>query len=92
MSELKISQHPWHIDNDNNKCQLVITNSDESKAVAFLPELSEESMSNAQLIANAPQMYDFIRRICGELLRNDFILDERWQEQGSQIINNIKNQ
>lgn len=41
---------------------------------------------NALLISKAPEMLDFINRISGEMLRNDFILDEKWYEQARQLI------
>lgn len=47
---------------------------------------SEEGNANAKLIAHAPEMLDFINRISGEMLRNDFVLDEKWYEQAKQII------
>lgn len=32
------------------------------------------------------KMLDFINRISGEMLRNDFVLDEKWYEQAQQLI------
>lgn len=32
------------------------------------------------------EMLDFINRISGEMLRNDFVLDEKWYEQAQQLI------
>lgn len=43
-------------------------------------------MANAQLISCAPELLDFISRISGEMLRNDFVLDEKWYDQAQQII------
>jgi hypothetical protein len=31
-------------------------------------------------------LLDFINRISGEMLRNDFVLDEKWYEQAKKII------
>lgn len=36
--------------------------------------------------SKASQMLDFIQRISGEMLRNDFVLDEKWYEQAKQLI------
>ncbi len=49
-------------------------------------DIAEETMANALLISKAPEMLDFINRISGEMLRNDFVLDERWHEQARQLI------
>jgi hypothetical protein len=46
----------------------------------------EEGLANAILISKAPDMFDFINRIAGEMLRNDFVLDERWYEQAKQLL------
>jgi hypothetical protein len=46
----------------------------------------EEAYANAKLIAKSPELLDFITRICGEMLRNDFVLSERWYEQAQQLI------
>jgi hypothetical protein len=46
----------------------------------------EEGKANALLISKAPEMLDFINRISGEMLRNDFVLDEKWYEQAKQLI------
>lgn len=32
------------------------------------------------------ELLDFINRISGEMLRNDFVLDEKWYEQSQQLI------
>ena len=36
-------------------------------------------------------MRDFIRRISGEMLRNDFVLNERWHDQAEEILNQFNN-
>ena len=46
----------------------------------------EMRMSDARLISNAPGMLDFINRLSGEMLRNDFVLDEKWYDQAKQLI------
>jgi hypothetical protein len=45
-----------------------------------------KSLANALLISKAPKMLDFINRISGEMLRNDFVLDEKWYVQAEQLI------
>lgn len=46
----------------------------------------EQSNANLKLIASAPELLDFVNQICGEMLRNDFVLDEKWYEKGISII------
>lgn len=45
-----------------------------------------EAIANAKLIAAAPELLDYINRLCGEMLRNDFVLDEKWYMQGVELI------
>ena len=45
-----------------------------------------ESSANLLLISKAPEMLDFINRISGEMLRSDFVLNEKWYEQARQLI------
>jgi hypothetical protein len=45
-----------------------------------------KSLANALLISKSPEMLDFINRISGEMLRNDFVLDEKWYEQANKLI------
>lgn len=46
----------------------------------------EENEYNALLFEKASEMLDFISRISGEMLRNDFVLDEKWYDQAQQLI------
>ncbi|PVH26975.1 hypothetical protein [Sphingobacterium corticibacter] len=41
---------------------------------------------DAQLISKSQQMLDFINRLSGEMLRNDFVLNEAWYDQAQQLI------
>lgn len=41
---------------------------------------------DAVIFKASPQLLDFINRISGEMLRNDFVLDEKWYEQAQQLI------
>jgi len=36
--------------------------------------------------SKSDEMLGFINRISGEMLRNDFVLDEKWYEQAKQLI------
>jgi hypothetical protein len=45
-----------------------------------------KSLANALLISKSIEMLDFINRISGEMLRNDFVLDEKWYEQANKLI------
>jgi hypothetical protein len=47
---------------------------------------SEQAQANALLISKSPELLDFIRRISGEMLRNDFVLSEKWYEQAIQLV------
>jgi hypothetical protein len=61
-----------------------------STALGFIVEgkytINEETKANALLISKAPKMLDFINRISAEMLRNDFVLDEKWYVQAEQLI------
>ena len=36
------------------------------------------------------EMFDFINRISGEMLRNDFVLDDKWYDQAIELIKKAK--
>ena len=42
--------------------------------------------SLTELKRQRDEMLDFINRISGEMLRNDFVLDDKWYEQAKQLI------
>lgn len=46
----------------------------------------KEMEANALLISKAPALLDFVNRISGEMLRNDFVLDEMWYDQAKELI------
>jgi hypothetical protein len=46
----------------------------------------EQNNANLLLISKSPELLDFIRRISGEMLRNDFVLSEKWYEQAMQLV------
>lgn len=77
------------------KQETFVISSDEPTVSTFISVWSgsddgiEEAYANAKLIAKSPELLDFITRICGEMLRNDFVLSERWYEQAQQLINQI---
>lgn len=39
--------------------------------------------------SKAPALLDFINRISGEMLRNDFALDEKWYDQAQELIKQV---
>lgn len=45
-----------------------------------------DGKANSLLISKAPELLDFVNRISGEMLRNDFVLNEKWYEQAQQLI------
>jgi hypothetical protein len=59
-------------------------------ALGFIVEgkytINEETKANALLISKSIKMLDFINRISAEMLRNDFVLDEKWYVQAEQLI------
>jgi len=62
MKQFKGTPAPWNIDT----CPVngfVITNSDESKAVAFLPVNGDHSEANAKLFASAPELLEVLQKI-----------------------------
>ena len=69
----------------------VVVGVDKGKAVCHLwfeysEGISDEVKANALLISKAPEMLDFINRMSGEMLRSDFVLNEKWYEQARQLI------
>lgn len=36
--------------------------------------------------SRSPEMLDFLKRLSGEMLRNDFVLNEAWYDQAQQLI------
>ncbi len=49
-------------------------------------DIGRNNKANIRLVCKAPEMLDFINRISGEMLRNDFVLDERWYDQARELI------
>jgi len=60
-----------------------------STALGFIVEgkytINEETKANALLISKSLEMLDFINRISGEMLRNDFVLGENWYKSREEI-------
>lgn len=54
--------------------------------ISPITDCDSEDVANARLISKAPEMLDFINRLSGEMLRNDFVLDEKWYDQAKQLI------
>lgn len=71
----------WVI-NINNPAQVLI----ENVCIIDEPWHLEAVKADALLISNAPEMLDFINRISGEMLMNNFVLDERWYDQARELI------
>lgn len=57
MGNFKGTQGKWKVCDSDNE-QVTITKQDESQAIAFLPELFEDTIYNAKLIAAAPEMLE----------------------------------
>ena len=64
-----------HIDISNNNADLCI-----------LTEYKNQDLYNKNLASHAPEMLDFINRISGEMLRNDFVLNDEWYDQAKDLI------
>ena len=77
--EFKGTKGPWTYDVDQ---QSVLSKNGFIIADMF----SEDKLANGLLISKAPEMLDFINRISGEMLRNDFVLDDKWYDQAKQLI------
>lgn len=62
MSEFKGTKGEWKI-YDSDDESVTITIQDESQAIAFLPELFEDTIYNAKLIACAPKMLEALKEM-----------------------------
>lgn len=90
MNEFKGTKGKWTLgDGTITYSQYNITSQDGS---VYIGEVGggliskDENRANAQLISKAPEMLDFINRISGEMLRNDFVLNEKWYDQAQELI------
>ena len=100
ITEYKGTPAPWVIYNRNyifnsdyvkykNSKKMVIschlyTEEDKRKRQSLIE--SEENRANQLLISKAPELLDFIQKISGELLRNDFVLDEKWYNEAQELL------
>lgn len=92
MSEFKGTKGEWvlakidkpSVDNANTGYHTVTT--DKKRPLGMIDvwfsdnhtaKTKEEALCNALLISKAPEILDFINRISGEMLRNDFVLCEK---------------
>jgi hypothetical protein len=71
---------------EDNYIHLVNVKGNSVCSISTNEEQYDEALIYATLFSKAPEMLDFINRISGEMLRNDFVLDEKWHEQAKQII------
>jgi hypothetical protein len=68
----------------------------ELSKVGYLPDGLPTDIHNRALQMESQkqqkydEMVDFINRVSGEMLRNDFVLDEKWYEQARQLIKEAK--
>jgi hypothetical protein len=89
--EFKGTRGKWFIDNEESHimtngiyCNVISTEKTISLADVYGDD--EEAKANALLISKSLKMLDFINRISAEMLRNDFVLDEKWYVQAEQLI------
>jgi hypothetical protein len=89
--EFKGTKGKWFIDNEESHimtngiyCNVISTEKTISLADVYGDD--EEAQANALLISKSLKMLDFINRISAEMLRNDFVLDEKWYVQAEQLI------
>lgn len=91
--EFKGTKEKWRFSEEyfevtSSKCGVL----ESSKGICVINEYAmfdytkQTAKANALLISKAPEMLDFINRISGEMLRNDFVLDEKWYEQAQELI------
>lgn len=85
MYNFKGTKGKWYRNTDSRIVSSVYSINKES-LIHISGKCTEEKQANAQLISCAPEMLYFINRISAEMLRNDFVLDEKWYEQAQQII------
>jgi hypothetical protein len=78
--EFKGTKGKWEVTVSNEYCGDYSIRTENGSATSF------EDEANALLISKAPKMLDFINRISAEMLRNDFVLDEKWYVQAEQLI------
>lgn len=80
--EFKGTKEKWELLKGKGSCGVSIG----SKTTMIFSNGDVEELANAQLISKAPELLDFVNRISGEMLRNDFALCEKWYEQAKQLI------
>ena len=58
----------------------------ESEIDGYEHDLKMMNEENEKLKSSNEKLLDFITRISGEMLRNDFVLNEAWYDQAKQLI------
>lgn len=66
--------------------RVYVNNKGNIKTICTLNQNNHEDSYNARLFKKSPEMLDFLNRLSGEMLRNDFVLDEKWYDQAQQLI------
>lgn len=66
--------------------RVYVNNKGRIKTICTLNQNNHEDSFNAGLFKKAPEMLDFLNRLSGEMLRNDFVLNEAWYDQAQQLI------
>jgi hypothetical protein len=85
--EFKGTKGNWKLAENEYGYYTSVRNLDDSRKVCTSRVNNQiESNANLLLISKAPEMLDFINRISGEMLRSDFVLNEKWYEQARQLI------
>jgi hypothetical protein len=85
--EFKGTKGNWKLAENEYGYYTSVRNLDDSRKVCTSRVNNQiETNANLLLISKAPEMLDFINRISGEMLRSDFVLNEKWYEQARQLI------
>jgi len=88
--EFKGTQGVWRLIREDEGHAVVLVESGWSFGRTYIAQEvnqgHDEGFYDALLISKAPEMLEFINSISGEMLRNDFVLDEKWYEQAQQLI------
>lgn len=73
MSETKFTPAPWEVVEDDNLTTCVIDTLTKMTVACIEPnsDIPDEELANAQLIASAPEMYEYLDMIVEQELIND---------------------
>lgn len=85
--EFKGTKGKWGVKN-GQICSSVYCGEEQ---IALKGRSNLEARANMLLISKAPELLDLLNRISGEILRSDFVLDEKWYDKIQKLINEATN-